>query len=1138
MKKMCCVAALFLAAAMMSGAELTMKDFSGKKTTGTVQWQKKKDVIVIRGNMQGGEVRFPITAALLKKYKYIVVDRRHQSGNWSIGYMNKDVRENIKPLNPGDVKVNFPITPKMAVDGKNALFSLVITPGIDLELGSIAFSAKAAKSGKYRQRTAKGPLRVLETPVGKFTIPATFEDVTPKPRRENVNFTVGKNDSGLRSYIVDDLRELNPNLRPSAEEFARQLVMFGAPGTYEAKAFSLYAVKTAPKTFVSATAAVSDTGAKLPVPEVRYLRVWPQRESFVGLRYRDIAELLEKESPKDIPGGTALAYYLKVRIPENAQPGVYRGKVLFKSGDHPARTLNYTLRVTTLKLIKDFKPVIGCYYGAPSQFKFIRDYGLTSALQGHQSCMRDVVGKPMHQIMRKTKDVKKRLEMLYQGKDLPQLNFADSRDTGLDNFLKAYNAAGFKTLSCWFAVRGFTDVIARFLNEPLSMKELHGLYPEKLTPAYKKLFKDCIRAIDQRAAKYGVRIYWYQFDELGCHGYEKIFRYATEMFKLVKEAGGYTAVTCGDDDFTKMVAPYLDMRIYGISAGKDRKTLAKIYKDTKKSKGRFFSYTGCVYENHYSNRYNAGFNMYIGNWEGRYFWNLSSRRNNVWNDFDHSAKDSVMIYPGKDGEIIPTLQLETLREGIDDFRYLVTVEELAAKALKDKRPQVRLAGQKVKAEMLKLKNEMPVMRPADWDVRNFERYRWRVSTMGEYLQDMLAGKKVTPEIKFSSADVKKKSDVKYPVVLRAPETISKITIDGDLSEPGWKKAFRVPDIPLLSGNKPEVPTDIYLLRDKEYLYVAFRSIEPDVSKISRRYGQRDIFTWRDDSVEIFYDGKNDHWSRKHLMFNAINGVTDIAIEGKKGDIKWNCPGLKSSAKITEGMWCCEVAIPLSEFSSSVAGINFMRNRNALLSHASLVPDPHNPREYAKLYLDDTDVFLAPAPSPLLGRNFISAKLPDSGALVTVTVDGKKQFQKNLKGNCSFPVDLLREGVNKYAVTVKPSAGNKKALVWTFTDQLPQALVVSDTAMYYFSTEKAVTVKGRVNMNLVKGDGTALTVRVSNAQGKILHNSKALVTGNDFLYSLPLAAVPAEENYTLEFTLLIKGKKAGSAKRSFYVMKGI
>ena len=183
MKKMSCFAALFLAAALLSGADLTLKDFAGKKTTGTVQWQKKNDVIVIRGNMQGGEVRIPITAALLKQYKYIVVDRRHQSGVWNIGFMNKDVRENIKPLNPGDVKVNFPISSKMAVDGKNALFSLVITPGIDLELGSITFTDKAAKSGKYVQRTAKGPQRILETPVGKFPIPATFEDVTPTPRR-------------------------------------------------------------------------------------------------------------------------------------------------------------------------------------------------------------------------------------------------------------------------------------------------------------------------------------------------------------------------------------------------------------------------------------------------------------------------------------------------------------------------------------------------------------------------------------------------------------------------------------------------------------------------------------------------------------------------------------------------------------------------------------------------------------------------------------------------------------------------------------------------------------------------------------------------------------------------------------------
>ena len=299
MKVLFIAAALTCGALLLSGADLILKDFAGKKLTGTVKWQKtKKDVILIQGEMQGGEIRFPIAAGTLKNYKYIIVDRRHQSGSWQLTYLDKDVRKNIKPLNPGDTKLNFPINTKMAVDKKAAYFSLYISPGIELELGSVTFSDKPAKSAKYVQRQAKGPLRVFDTPVGKFTIPATYEDITPAPRRENVKFSVGKNDSGLRSYVVDDVRTLHPKLRPSQAEFDRQLVMFGSPGHYEGKTFSVYAVKNAPQTLVSAGAAVSDSGAKLPLPEVRYLRVWPQRSRFVGLQYRDIAELLEKRLRK------------------------------------------------------------------------------------------------------------------------------------------------------------------------------------------------------------------------------------------------------------------------------------------------------------------------------------------------------------------------------------------------------------------------------------------------------------------------------------------------------------------------------------------------------------------------------------------------------------------------------------------------------------------------------------------------------------------------------------------------------------------------------------------------------------------------------------------------------------------------
>ena len=41
--------------------------------------------------------------------KFLTVDRRHQSGNWEVAWMNKDVRQAIKPVNPGDQKLNFPI---------------------------------------------------------------------------------------------------------------------------------------------------------------------------------------------------------------------------------------------------------------------------------------------------------------------------------------------------------------------------------------------------------------------------------------------------------------------------------------------------------------------------------------------------------------------------------------------------------------------------------------------------------------------------------------------------------------------------------------------------------------------------------------------------------------------------------------------------------------------------------------------------------------------------------------------------------------------------------------------------------------------------------------------------------------------
>ena len=76
------------------------------------------------------------------------------------------------------------------------------------------------------------------------------------------------------------------------------------------------------------------------------------------------------------------------------------------------------------------------------------------------------------------------------------------------------------------------------------------------------------------------------------------------------------------------------------------------------------------------------------------------------------------------------------------------------------------------------------------------------------------------------------------------------------------------------------------------------------------------------------------------------------------------------------------------------------------------------------------------------------------------------------------------------------------------------------------------------MNLVKGDGTCLNVTIANAAGKNIFTSQSAVTGNDLLFTIPLEQLVPEEKYSVEFTLLIKGKTADRVKRSFYLMKAM
>ena len=96
--------------------------------------------------------------------------------------------------------------------------------------------------------------------------------------------------------------------------------------------------------------------------------------------------------------------------------------------------------------------------------------------------------------------------------------------------------------------------------------------------------------------------------------------------------------------------------------------------------GKVFSYanpqTGP--ENPYLFRRNYGLDLWRNGYDGAMPYAYQDSMGFIWNDIDHSRwRDHVFAYPTVDG-VIDTLAWEGFREGVDDVRYITTLEKSLA----------------------------------------------------------------------------------------------------------------------------------------------------------------------------------------------------------------------------------------------------------------------------------------------------------------------------------------------------------------------------------------------------------------------------------------------------------------------------
>jgi hypothetical protein len=147
------------------------------------------------------------------------------------------------------------------------------------------------------------------------------------------------------------------------------------------------------------------------------------------------------------------------------------------------------------------------------------------------------------------------------------------------------------------------------------------------------------------------------------------------------------------------------------------------------------------------------------------------------------------------------------------------------------------------------------------------------------------------------------------------KTAGSITVDAELSDPGWQGATRV-DTFYETNPGDNLPAKVrsvaYLTYDQQFFYAAFEFSDPEPSKIRAPLGDRDNVPSYTDYGGVILDTRHDGKTGLLLLANPhgvqYDAITDDVTgnEDSAPDFFWD-----SVARITEVGWILELRVPFS-----------------------------------------------------------------------------------------------------------------------------------------------------------------------------------------------------------------------------------
>lgn len=505
-----------------------------------------------------------------------------------------------------------------------------------------------------------------------------------------------------------------------------KLSIFASPDEYEPITFAVYGLKDIKGFKVSVSDLKDGKGniIRKDNVDVRAVRSLPFIKNEKEYDLEPI--LLEKPQTVDVSAKKSTWFWFTAYVPKSGKPGTYAGTISLTAPETKPYKIKLSVKVLPIKL-QEPDVLNGMCFLIPGRkdlypenlskyFADLKAHGMNSMWTWPDFEVKKVDGKLV-------------CDFSKFGVTRKDLNYFGN---SLDEMLAGYQKAGFNKL--WIA--GSADTFGGMIEQATGAKQM--------TPEFDQAYVELARQfIAEGKKKHWPPFAWHVVDEASKEG---PLKYAIYYNKLLKDNFPNVKTFADVGPWNKedeALFPYIDIMTYACQKKEN-------VENCLKAGDAFWIYNhGGWGRFNKSDRMTRGIYTWKtgakGNFDWVYTWWIEPKVPPSWHP------SFVYVVPAPDGPL-PTVAWEGIREGVDDLRYIYTLDRLIQKAKTSGSERLKVEAAKAEADLNDIMKDVPF----EWLDRgtylektpsvNFDLNRWKVA------EDIIRLEKVTSGKPVSKAD--------------------------------------------------------------------------------------------------------------------------------------------------------------------------------------------------------------------------------------------------------------------------------------------------------------------------------------------------------------------------------------------------